>query len=471
MNKKNLNYIKLENNKEVLDFINEIYKGNDLVNDVLLKLPEEEFRELVLIILDCWLNYLSEYKGLPSKYISFVGNVMIKSKHILVKSKIEEYVMFSSLDKNKRHHKIKELPKTLMPLFRPLHQYRAINVIITQLTNIVCDRTVIYGVDVPEVLKKRFNDANLGEHYRFINFELTSESATHGFINIESALTNFYLFDDKNPWKSHWYMSENCVTKSFKELKVNYLKNSPEFPESNELFYKKKFYNINMVIQAFGFMLRNEMHIWRSLDPFTLYFIIELNSLMSLYDPGYHRRCYLKSLENTPKTNRKFKYLLYLFNSIRHYIKLYPFYRHSKRSITLKEAFLWPQIEDKWPRNLLGHINVGDLFTLKLTCLGTQNRRLTLSDWIFRRYVYYIFIPYNLFVGELRSGINSGFKFISYVENDPKLHSIRDLVMFITIYWVREQELPNINKSCLSEISIKDILESIFEHGDEYLEK
>ena len=43
--------------------------------------------------------------------------------------------------------------------------------------------------------------------------------------------------------------------------------------------------------------------------------------------------------------------------------------------------------------------------------------------------------------------------------------------MFITIYWVREQELPNINKSCLSEISIKDILESLFEHGNEYLEK
>ena len=471
MDKKNLNYINLRNDKEVLDFINKTYKGDDLVNNMLLKLPEEEFREFVLIILDCWLDYLSEYKGLPSKYISFVGNVMIKSKHILVKSKIEGYSTFSSLDKNRRIHEINELPKTLMPLFRPLHQYRAINVIITQLTNIVCDRTVIYGVDVPEVLKKCFDHANLGEHYRFINFGLTSESATHGFINIESALTNFYLFDDKNPWKSHWYMSEDCVTKSFKELKVNYLKNSPEFPESKELFYKKKFYNINMVIQAFGFMLRNEMHIWRSLDPFTLYFIIELNSLMSLYDPGYHRRCYLKSLENTPKTNWKFKYLLYLFNSIYCYIKLYPFYRHNKRSITLKEAFLWPQIENKWPRNVISPVNVGDLFTLKLACLGAKNRRLTLSDWIFRRYIYYIFIPYNLFTHELRSGINSGVKFVFYVKNDPKLDLISQLVMSITLYWIREKELPNINKSCLSEISIKDIVESFFEHENEYLEK
>jgi hypothetical protein len=468
---KHLNNRYLKNDKEVLDFINEIYKEDNLLNNMLLKLPEEEFKEFVLIILDCWLDYLSEYKGLPSKYISFVGNVMVKSKHLLKKSKMEGYITFSSLDKDKRNHDISELPKTLMPLFRPLHQYRAINSIITGFTNIVCGRIVRSGVDVPEILKKDFNYTNLGEHYRFINFELTSESATHGFINVESALTNFYLFDDKNPWKSHWYMSEDCVTKSFKELKTNYLKNSPEFPESEELFYKKKFYNINMLIQAFGFMLRNEMHIWRSLDPFTLYFIIELNSLMSLYDPGYHRRSYLKSLERTPKINRKFKYLLYLFNSVCHYIKLYPFYRHSKRSITLKEAFLWPQIESKWPRNVLSHLNVGDLFTLKLACLGTKNQRLTLSDWIFRRYVYYIFIPYNFFVHELRSGINSGFKFVFYVKNDPKLDLISKLIMSITIYWVREEELPNINKSCLSEISIKDILESLFEHGNEYLEK
>ena len=170
MDKKHLNYINLRNDKEVLDFINEIYKGDDLVNNMLLKLSEEEFREFVLIILDCWLDYLSEYKGLPSKYISFVGNVMVKSKHLLKKSKIEGYITFSSLDKDKRNHDISELPETLMPLFRPLHQYRAINAITTQLTNIVCGRIIIYGVDIPEILKKRFDHANLGEHYRFINF-------------------------------------------------------------------------------------------------------------------------------------------------------------------------------------------------------------------------------------------------------------------------------------------------------------
>ena len=43
--------------------------------------------------------------------------------------------------------------------------------------------------------------------------------------------------------------------------------------------------------------------------------------------------------------------------------------------------------------------------------------------------------------------------------------------MSITLYWIRETELPNINKSCFSEISIKDIIESFFKHGNEYLEK
>ena len=43
--------------------------------------------------------------------------------------------------------------------------------------------------------------------------------------------------------------------------------------------------------------------------------------------------------------------------------------------------------------------------------------------------------------------------------------------MSITLYWIREKELPNINKSCFSEISIKDIIESFFKHGNEYLEK
>jgi len=61
MNKKNLNYIDLKNNKEVLDFINEIYKGDDLVNNVLLKLPEEEFREFVLIILESLVEHGNEY--------------------------------------------------------------------------------------------------------------------------------------------------------------------------------------------------------------------------------------------------------------------------------------------------------------------------------------------------------------------------------------------------------------------------
>ena len=120
---------------------------------------------------------------------------------------------------------------------------------------------------------------------------------------------------------------------------------------------------------------------------------------------------------------------------------------------------------------MISPVNVGDLFTLKLACLGAKNRRLTLSVDFYKIYIYYIFIPYNLFTHELRSGINSGSKFVFYVKNDPKLDLISELVMSITLYWIRETELPNINKSCFSEISIKDIIESFFKHGNEYLEK
>ena len=116
---------------------------------------------------------------------------------------------------------------------------------------------------------------------------------------------------------------------------------------------------------------------------------------------------------------------------------------------------------------MISPVNVGDLFTLKLARLGAKNRRLTLSVDFYKIYIYYIFIPYNLFTHELRSGI----KFVFYVKNDPKLDLISELVMSITLYWIRETELPNINKSCFSEISIKDIIESFFKHGNEYLEK
>ena len=58
---KHLNHEYLKNDKEVLDFINEIYKGDDLVNNVLLKLPEEEFREFVLIILESLVEHGNEY--------------------------------------------------------------------------------------------------------------------------------------------------------------------------------------------------------------------------------------------------------------------------------------------------------------------------------------------------------------------------------------------------------------------------
>ena len=43
--------------------------------------------------------------------------------------------------------------------------------------------------------------------------------------------------------------------------------------------------------------------------------------------------------------------------------------------------------------------------------------------------------------------------------------------MSITLYWMREMELTNINKSCLSEINIKDILDSFFDNANAYLEK
>ena len=43
MNKRNLDYISLKKNKEVLDFINKIYRGDDLINNMLLKISEEEF--------------------------------------------------------------------------------------------------------------------------------------------------------------------------------------------------------------------------------------------------------------------------------------------------------------------------------------------------------------------------------------------------------------------------------------------
>ena len=58
---KHLNHEYLKNDKEVLDFINGIYKKDDLLNNMLLKLPEEEFREFVLIILESLVEHGNEY--------------------------------------------------------------------------------------------------------------------------------------------------------------------------------------------------------------------------------------------------------------------------------------------------------------------------------------------------------------------------------------------------------------------------